>query len=98
MGKFRAHNRFTIVIFLPNEEFKTKFTKMVDDLFADVKVVDHSTFTGNNGKEECPAVVIRCDSGTGLVNGTSFKWDINCDPEDEDVRNGFVEFCRNFPL
>lgn len=98
MGKFRAYNRFSIVVVLPNEEFKQKFVKMVDDLFDDVDVVDHSTFTGETGEEEYPAVIIKCDSGSGMVNGTCFKWDINCDPEDEDVRKGFTEFCRNFPL
>lgn len=98
MGKFKACNRFTIVVVLPNEELKTKFVKMIDDLFDDVDVMDHSTFTGDTGKEEYPAVIIKCDNGTGLVNGTCFKWDINCDPEDEDVRKDFMNFCRNFPL
>ena len=96
----RACNRFSITVVFTDDKIKEKFVKMVGEVFADVNVVDKNVvFTGDTGKEEYPAVVIRCDSGSSsIVNGTAIRWDPTDDPDDPNVREGFAKYCINFPM
>ena len=90
----KLYNKFDIIVYFQNQDQAAKVKEKLEAKVDDLEV----EFDPNATKEGWYYLKLSCDSGTGMVNGTAFKWDSTDDPEDETVINNFVNFLKDFPL
>lgn len=91
----KLYNNFAIrVVFdLENQAdaFKSKLDEKVDDLDITKRITEEDGVTYYD-------MLLKCKTGSGLVNGTAMRWDKSDDPNDEETINNFINWLTDFPL
>ena len=92
----KLYNRFSIRVVFDHEFQRDQLKEALEEKVEDLEFEKKNTeYDGVKYYE----VILRCDSGAStLVNGTSFRWDPDSDPTEEDVISDFISYLKDFPL